>query len=72
MSTLTLSPADTLMLVRLQKEEEDDCTVYKQSPSPSHPSAADEAWYWLKRVLRSGWLYITSRPIFFFLGDVVR
>ena len=25
-----------------------------QSPSPGHPSAADEAWYWPKRVLRSG------------------
>ena len=32
---------------------------------PVHPSTADEAWYWLKRVLHSGWLYITSRPIFF-------
>ena len=31
---------------------------------------ADEPWYWLKRVLCSGWLYITSRPIFF-KGDVV-
>ena len=31
-------------------------------PSPGHPSAADVAWYWLKRILRSGWLCITSRP----------
>ena len=23
-------------------------------PSPGHPSAADEAWYWLKCVLHSG------------------
>ena len=30
--------------------------------SPCPPSAADEAWYWLKCVL---WPYITSRPIFF-------
>ena len=30
-----------------------------------HPSAADEAWYWLKHFLRSGRLYVTSRPYFF-------
>ena len=36
----------------------------QQSPSPGHPSTADEAWYWLKRVLHSGSLCITSyRPI---------
>ena len=29
------------------------CMIW-QSPSPGHPSAADEAWYWPKRVLRSG------------------
>ena len=29
------------------------------SQSPQH------SWYWPKRVLRSGWLYVTSRPIFF-------
>ena len=37
--------------------------------SISYPSAADEAWYCPKHVLRSGWLCITSRPIF--RGDVV-
>ena len=29
------------------------CMRY-QSPSPAHPSAADEAWYWLKHVLHNG------------------
>ena len=38
------------------------CMIW-QSPSPGHPSAADEAWYWPKRILRSGWLCITSRPV---------
>ena len=28
-------------------------------------SAADEAWYWPKYILCSGWLRITSRPVFF-------
>ena len=28
--------------------------------TPGHPSAADEAWYWLKCVLHIGWL--SSRP----------
>ena len=37
--------------------------------SISYPSAADEAWYCPKHVLHSGWLCITSRPIF--RGDVV-
>ena len=32
-----------------------------QSPSPGHPSTADEAWYWLKHVPYSGQLYIPSR-----------
>ena len=43
-----------------------DCVfcIRQQSPSPGHPSAADEAWYWLKRVLCSGWLYRTSRLLF--------
>ena len=31
--------------------------------SLGHPSAADEAWYWPKCILRSGWLYITSRSL---------
>ena len=26
------------------------------TPTPGHPSAADDAWYWQKRVLRIGWL----------------
>ena len=34
------------------------------------PAQLNEAWYWPKCVLRSGWLCITSRPIF--KGDVVR
>jgi len=38
-------------------------------PSPGHPSAADEAWYWLNRVLCSGSLCATYRP--FFKGDVL-
>ena len=34
------------------------------SRSPQHSwFISDEAWYWLKHVLHSGWLYITSRPI---------
>ena len=46
------------------------CHVEKVSkdtsaPSPSHPSVADEAWYWPKCVLRSGWLYTISRHVFF-------
>ena len=24
------------------------------TPTPGHPSAADDAWYWQKRVLRIG------------------
>ena len=32
------------------------------APVSGHPSAAVEAWYWLKHVLRSGWLCRTSRP----------
>ena len=32
-------------------------------PISRSPSAADEAWYWPKRVLRSGWLCKTSRPV---------
>ena len=31
----------------------------------THPSIADEAWYWPKRVLRSGWLCITSIGLFY-------
>ena len=38
------------------------CMIW-QSPSPGHPSTADEAWYWPKPVLHSGWLCITSRPV---------
>ena len=34
-----------------------------QSSSPSYYSTADEAWYWPKRILHSGWLYITSRAV---------
>ena len=30
-------------------------------------STADEAWYWPKRILCSGWLRITSRPAFFII-----
>ena len=37
-------------------------TFLVASPVSGHPSAADEAWYWLKHVLRSGWLCRTSRP----------
>ena len=40
--------------------------IWLQSNSPDL-SAADEDWYWLKRILRSGWL---CRPVF--KGDVVR
>ena len=36
-----------------------NCIVWRS------PSTADEAWYWLERVLRSGWLYITSRTAIF-------
>ena len=25
--------------------------------TPSHPSVADEAWYWSKHILRIGWLF---------------
>ena len=32
-------------------------------PISRSPSAADEAWYWPKRILRSGWLCKTSRPV---------
>ena len=34
----------------------------EQYPSPSRSSAADEAWFWLKHILCSGWLCIASRP----------
>ena len=34
-------------------------------PISHHPSTADEAWYWPNCVLRSWWLYIISRPVFF-------
>ena len=37
---------------------------YAWDSNPSHSSAANEAWYWPKRILHSGWLCITSRPIF--------
>ena len=40
--------------------------AWEQSPSPSHSSAADDAWYWLKSTLCSAWLCITSRPAFFY------
>ena len=34
------------------------------TPTPGHPSTADEAWYWQKCVLRTGWLsFLTSRPM---------
>jgi len=36
----------------------------------SHPSANDEAHYWLKHVLHNGWPCITSSPAFFIQGDV--
>ena len=39
--------------------------IRQQSPSLDHPSVANEAWYWAKRILRCGWLCITSRPIYF-------
>ena len=39
------------------------CTVYTTSMHTCYPSAADEAWYWPKHVLHSGWLCITSRPV---------
>ena len=31
------------------------------------PSTADEAWYWPKCILHSGWLYITSRQEMWFV-----
>ena len=37
---------------------------------PGHPSVADEAWYWLKCILCSGWLCTSSRPRFFILKKV--
>ena len=36
-------------------------------PSPSHPSTADEAWYWPKCVLRSGY-FTYHLGLFFFFG----
>ena len=32
------------------------------SPSPSHSSAADKAWYWPKQVQHNEWLCVTYRP----------
>ena len=37
--------------------------LHAKRPSPGHPSAADEVWYWPKCILRSGWLCMSSRPI---------
>ena len=33
---------------------------------PGHLTAGDVAWYWLKCILRSRWLGVTSRPAFLF------
>ena len=35
------------------------------TPTPGHPSAADETWHWSKPVLAAHWVtsFITSRPV---------
>ena len=36
------------------------------TPTPGHPSAADDPWYWQKCVLCIGWLsFLTSRPMWY-------
>ena len=37
------------------------CKFYEYNEKKIH---ADEAWYWPKRILHSGWLYMTSRSNF--------
>ena len=43
-------------LLTFDKGQPPDCILCMiwQSPSPGHPSAADEVWYWPKCVLCSG------------------
>ena len=38
--------------------------MIRKTPTPGHPSTADDAWYWQKRILRTKWLLcLTSRPM---------
>ena len=53
------------------KAKPSDCILCmrQQSPSPCHSSVADNAWYWKKHTLRSGWqlgLLFSWRCDFFF------
>ena len=61
----------------MDKASQPDCLLHEVvAPIFSHPSATDEAWYWLKSgtqeiplncncILHSGWVCILSRPAFF-------
>ena len=42
------------------------CDYAFKTMSCCYPSTADEAWYWTKHILYSGWLYIPSRSIIVF------
>ena len=57
---MDLIPFKTIYIHQEVKWNADTLCMIWQSPSPGHPSAADEAWYWPKCVLRSGWLCVTS------------
>ena len=55
-SILFLSPYADSYSIKIPMQPP-DCIlrmILWQSPSPGHPSAADEAWYWQKRILSSG------------------
>ena len=42
------------------------CKWHVNMPTPGHPSATDEAWYWQKRILHTGRLsFLTSRPVWY-------
>ena len=39
------------------------CCVRQQSPFSGHSSTTDEAWYWPKHVLHSGWFCIANLQV---------